>query len=208
MNWTNVVDLAELVSAVAALITVGLAFTELVSRSRAKKAAMAMDLYAEFLFVRQQARSAIGAAKSFARNSTTATAEVLASFAKVHEVPPEVFAALERVTKEGVSCFDCFSEKGKEYSTAIMDFTGNIGSLLRQINTYLRAYSAEDTRDAAAIQQACEQLEERYAQVHAQMDTANVILKDNLKKTNRYSEWYLVILFLIIVVLLTINFVL
>ena len=75
MNWTNIVNLAELVSAVAALITVGLAFTELLSRSKAKKAAMAMDLYAEFLFVRQQVTVAMGVAKSFADHYGTATDE-------------------------------------------------------------------------------------------------------------------------------------
>ena len=208
MNWMNVVNLAELVSAVAALITVGLAFTELLSRSKAKKAAMAMDLYAEFLFARQQTKSAMGAVKSFVNHYATATPEELSSFAQAHRVHPEVFATLEKVTKEGVSSFDCFSKQGKQYSTVIMECTGNLQSLLSQINTFLKAYGDDRVRDAVKVQAAYEQIEELHRQVCADMESATVILKENLKKTNRYSEWYLIILFFIIVALLTINFML
>ena len=208
MNWTNVVDLAELVSATAALITVGLAFTELVSRGKAKKAAMAMDLYAEFLFVRQQAKSAVGAANSFTNHYSAATAEELAAFAEANLVRPEVFAALEKVTKEGVSSFDCFSKQGKQYSTVVMECTGSLQSLLNQVNTFLQAYAADEERDEAKVQAAYEQIEAMHRQVHANLESAAAILKENLKKTNRYSEWYLIILFAIIVALLTINFML
>ena len=208
MNWTNIVNLAELVSAVAALITVGLAFTELISRGKAKKAAMAMDLYAEFLFARQQTSSAIGAAKSFTNHYATASAEELATFAAMNRVRPEVFAALEKVTKEGISSFDCFSKQGKQYSTVIMECTGSLQSLLNQANTFLQAYAADEVRDTAKVQAAYEQIEEMHRQAYAKMESAAVILKDNLKRTNRYSEWYLIILFVIIVALLTINFML
>lgn len=208
MNWTNVVNLAELVSAVAALITVGLAFTELLSRSKTKKAAMAMDLYAEFLFVRQQVKTAMGVAKSFASHYGTATDEELVSFAQANKVPQEVFTALEKVTKEGVSSFDCFSKKGKQYSTVIMECTGSIQSLLRHVNAYLEAYSTDKTRNEAKVQAAYEEMVEKHHQVYANMESASLILKDNLQKTNRYSEWYLIILFIVIVTLLTINFML
>ena len=204
----DIANIAELVSAFAAFLTVGLAFVELSTRSKAKKADLAMDIYSDFLHIKQQLEYAVENVRSYVHNIDRCSEAELIAFVQTHAVDPSVFSIIQKLTKESISSFDCLSAKGKDNSKLIIDFSGGVTDLLLFINAFFKANAHGGPYDIEKIQKSYQHVSSTYQKLLPGIDIAGDVLKSNLKKTHSNSKLYLTVLIITAVILLFICFVL
>ncbi len=208
MNITHIADIAELLSAFAAILTVGLAFIELTFRSKAKRADIAMNIYADFLYTKQQLAYAVGSVQSFARNVGRCSETVLISFCRTHAIDPSIFTTIHTLTKESITNAERLTQKEKTRSKLVLDLSGKTTDLLLYINAFFQAYAAGGPYDSADIEKSCQHVTATYEELLPQLEAAGSVLKTNLKKMHSSSNLYISVLLVAAVVLLGICFLL
>ena len=191
----NIIEVAEFLSAYAALMTVFLAFAELSSRAKTKKADTAMSIYADYLYVAQQISYLMGSAESFSEKCGNLTAEQMKAYAKTHMAEKSLFGMIHRIENESVSGFNYQTEEGKSNSQVILSYVGQANNLLTFLNTFYQSVLDEPNPDAEFIRQTYAQLEHRYNNETLASVAAGELLKRNLKKLRNNSNAYLICLF-------------
>ncbi len=201
-NIETLADFAELVSAVAAILTVILAAIELYNRGKDKRAEVSMDIYSDFLLVKQQLQYAVDNVKSFSRNVTRCTDAELTAFVRAHHISPSVFTTIQKLSKQSISSFDCLKAEGKAMSILILDMSIDITDLLLYINTFFQANAHGGPYDAEKIKGRCQYVLATHQKLLPTLDAVGENLKKNLKKTRSRSNNYLIILFVVLALLL------
>lgn len=206
LSIASITDVAELISAFAAILTVGLAFVELSSRSKAKKADLAMDIYSDYLHIKQQLIYAVENVGSYAQNIAAYTELELSAFVQTHNIDSSVFATIQKLSKESISSFECLKDEGKRNSKLILDFCAGVTDLLLYINAFFKANSHGGPYDIEKIKKSHRYVLTTYQKLIPSIDTAGETLNKNLIKTHSRSNLYLATLFLAAVVCLLICF--
>ena len=190
----NITDVAELLSALAAFLTVALAFVELFSRSRIKKADTAIDIYADFLHLVQQLQFAQRTAATFAEKCTALSPTERISYAKTHIITPETLTLMQKFEKDCISNFDYTSDVGKTNSSAILEFTSAATSFAVSVNTYYQFILDGKDYSTELIRAHRKNVDLSYDKLNSSLETAGELLRRNLKKTHNTSTLYLIVL--------------
>lgn len=199
---TNIQPIAELVSAIAAVTTVGLASIELYSRSKAKKAEMAMDIYSRYLFVAQQMEYAVENVKMLSQNAVNMSISECKAFAKTHLPDASLVTEVREIEVSSVKNSDFIHEEGKVHSQQIMDFTGKAMNLFVTINTFYTMVVENDTITTEEIAEKAKRVLVMYEQMTEILASAGVLLHKNLRKLSNHSNIYLVALLVLAAVFL------
>ncbi|MBQ9929629.1 MAG: hypothetical protein IJO72_02480 [Oscillospiraceae bacterium] len=201
-NIETLADFAELVSAVAAILTVILAAIELYNRGKDKRAEVSMDIYSDFLLVKQQLQYAADNVKSFSRNVSHCTDAELTAFVRAHHISPSVFTTIQKLSKQSISSFDCLKAEGKETSTLILNLSIDVTDLLLYINTFFQANAHGGPYDAEKIDGRSQYVASTYQKLLPALDVVGETLHKNLIKTRGRSNTYLTVLFVVLALLL------
>ena len=202
LSMANIADIAELMSALAAILTVGLAFVELSTRSKAKKADMAMSIYSDYLHIKQQLQYAVENVGSYAKNIQRCSPAELTAFVQTHSVDSSVFTLLHTLSKESISSFECLKDEGKNNSKIVLDFCTGVTDLLLYINTFFKSNAQSAPCDIQRIEQSHQYVLSAYEKLLPNVDAAGEILNKNLIKTHSRSRLYLAVLLVAAVVFL------
>lgn len=190
----SLAEIAEILSAFAAFFTVSLAVVELSSRKKIKKADVAMDMYAEFLYIIQQYNYALGNAEALSSKYARMTLTERQSFAKTHLIPKEIFAYIQTFEQSCLCNFDFTTKDAKENSTQILEFSGKIHNFLTSVNTFYQTVLEDESYSAESVKNNTEYLVKEYNAILTNSDITGNILRKNLKKTHDFSNIYLLCL--------------
>ena len=187
----NLAEIAEVLSAFAAFFTVSLAVVELSSRKKIKKADVAMDMYAEFLYIIQQYNYALGNAEALASKYDRMSLTERQSFARTHIIPNDIFIYIQNFEQNCLCNFDFTAKDSKEKSTQILEFSGKIHNFLTSINTFYQTVLEDESYSAESVKYNTEYLIREYNSILTNSDITGDILRKNLKKTHDFSNAYL-----------------
>lgn len=196
----NIQVIAELLSALAAFVTVGMACIELYSRSSSKKAETAIDIYAEFLFVNQQLQYAIRNIYRLLESSDTLTDGEIKAFAKTHIIDAEIISKIQKIENTSITNSNYTTEQGKVNSTHILDFIGNAINLIVNINTFYAMVMENEIIDIDNLKEKATRIFDEYEKLDDSLKQTEIILNKNLKKLHNSSNMYLLLLFALSIV--------
>ena len=188
---------AEILSAYAAIITVALAISELSARSKAKKADVAIEIYANFLFIIQQLQYAVENVVRLCKECSVLTTTEQQSFAKTHYIDSSLASKAEHVETAAITCFNYTTEEGKNNSKLIIDFIGKANNLISIINTFYSTVENHTLLDEEWFNSRCTIVLNMFDELKYLEESCNSLLKKNLKTYHNSSIVYLVTLLLI-----------
>lgn len=204
----NLVDFAQLLSAVAACLTVILAFIELSSRSKLKRADVAMDMYADFLNITQRLNYIQNGVSAFVSNYHHLTKEERLAYAKSHLPDEELYSLIQKFERDCVSSFEAKKDGSKKDGSYIIEHSGIASNVLLMVKTI---YQHE--LDGGIYTE--EKLSDRLGRVNKYFEELNchesvilALLFKNVKKCHNTSNIYLItlicsaIIFLLVCMLL------
>ena len=196
----NMQSIAEILSALAALITMGLACVELCSRSASKKAEAAIDIYAEYLFVRQQLDYAVSNVSKLCGTTKSFTEQEVKAFAKSHMLDSSLLVSLQKIENIGIKTFNPRKEQGQDNARMLLDLTGQAMNLAASVNAFFTAVAEEPAVDHKRIGENAGKIQAEYDTLKESWDATGDVLKKNLKVSHNLS--YLYIAFLLCLVCL------
>ena len=191
----NVQVIAELLSALAAFVTVGMACIELYSRSSSKKAETAIDVYAEFLFIVQQLKYAVRSIDKLIENLGTLTVEEIKAFAKTHIIDAELISKIQKIENTSIKNINYKKEQGKVNSQQILDFIGNAINLIVIINTFYTMVIENESIEFENLKEKTTNVWNEYNKMNDSLKQTEKILNKNLKKLHNNSNIYICLLF-------------
>lgn len=194
--------IAELLSAVAAFITVGLAIIELANRSKAKKADVAIVIYSNYLFAAQQIGYMVSNVETLAGNCKNMSVGDQKAFAKAHLIDPSLPAVLQKIENEFVSNTNYNTEEGKRNSIMILNYTGSASNLILTVNTFYTMLIENESMPPEQIINYYDRIKATYAQINTTAPDVEEMLRKNLKTLHNHSNIYIVSLFVATVLFL------
>lgn len=192
----NIVEIAEFVSAFAALMTVSLATIELSARSKTKKAEDAISIYSDYLHIKQQLDYYVNSTHTFTDNISKYEAIELCTFAQTHIIPKSLFDMVCNIEKQSICNFDYSSKSGKSNSTHILNFSSQTNNLMISVNTFYKAYLNDPNCSAESISNNQAHIDDLYKEAYDTVEQTGEMLRGNLKKLHNHSNTYLAFLFL------------
>lgn len=186
----DIINIAELLSAYAALMTVTLAVAELASRSKTKKAEKAIEIYSDYLNIVQQLDYIIGSAGSLVKKGSGLTNVERKSYAKTHMASKDLVSLVYKVEKESIKSFGSKS-KNKEDVKNIIEISGFIANIITSTNTFYQAILDDDNISEESIRLNYQVLFDSYQEKVDLLGVASVYLSSKLKETKESSNLYL-----------------
>lgn len=195
-------DIAELLSAFAAFITVGLAAIELYSRRKSNNADIAIETYSDYLFVEQQICYAVSSATRFAQDAGKAITE-LVPYASTHVIDQSLRDKIYEIQKNSICCSNYNSAAGKRNASAIMECAGASLDLITMINTFYTTIAAGNVT-VEWINENVSYIIDGFEVVKEKSRDVVPILNSHVKKYHNFSNFYLIGLFIAMAVFMVI----
>lgn len=191
----KIVEIAELISALAALFTVSLAVFELANRKKLNSAAVAMDTYADFLHIKQITECALGSLESLANHAAALDTVELKAYARKHMLDPKDMALVPALEKRFVTNLNPLKDESQKVSKLAMELSSRISQLLANINTVYQLMLEQDTCPVELVKSHYDRLSAEYRQMAPDVTVAGRYLHDNLTQTHRNENMHLFVLF-------------
>ena len=189
----DIINIAELLSAYAALMTVTLAVAELASRSKAKKAEIAIEIYSDYLNAIQQLEYIVGSAGSLSQKCSELSKSELKSYAKTHIVSKDLISLVHKIEKDSIKYFGSKFKSNNE-AKQIIELSGYTTNIIILVNTFYQAILDNDNISADSIRTKYQYILDSYQNKVNLLEAARIYLSSNLKKTKDSSNFYLLFL--------------
>lgn len=198
----NFSEIAELIGAFAAFVTLGMAVVELILRNRIKKAEEAMDMYANYLIAEQQVKYVVENALSFIDkliNMTDFRKKVndCKAYAKAHMPDTSLVSLLQTVEKEGITVFD---KKQTDQPKRVLEAIGVTTNLVTVVSTFYQTILDKSGYEYSDLRHARELIEQELKSFEENNQAVKVILAGEVKTPKR-SAWTYVLVFFALTVL-------
>ena len=204
----NIKEFAELISAIAALITVFLASIELYSRSNVKKAEDAADVYSKFLIIEMQLNYAIESISNLTQRYKNFSSDELSSYAKSQLLDSTVPLMAQKIENCFIKNTNPKKESNKIKSQLVLDFTGKVTNLVKTINTFYSVIATKEMPSEDWIEQHGKEVVSEFKKMKDLIKNTQSLLNENLNKTHSFSKAYIISLPILAVVFLFICFIL
>lgn len=208
MKIVDIQAVAELLSALAAFVTIGLACIELYTRSNAKKAENAIEIYSEYLFVVQQLEYAVKNIENLEHNCKNLTTKEINAFVQNHKLDISLIHKIQKIENMSIMGYDYTKDEGQMNSQLILEFTGMTVNLINTINTFYTFLTETVENHTDWINKNAIRVYNGFEIASDTIKVTGDLLKQNLKKSHNMSNAYIVLLFTLSAIFLLICFLL
>ncbi|MBO5702003.1 MAG: hypothetical protein J6S71_06155 [Clostridia bacterium] len=144
--------IAELIGAFAALIAVALTVIELIFRNSTRKSDIAIEIYAEYLFIVQQIEYGVTNFRTLVTKFPNLNTAEINTYSKIHTIPRDFFDSIHDFEKIGI-CNTNYQKGGKDNSKLFIDFLGESSQMMNLLNSFYGIILDSDRLSQEALDQ-------------------------------------------------------
>lgn len=204
----EVIEIAELISAIATFFTVCLAIIELASRRRLKNAEEAIEAYTNYLIAEQQIKYLVSSALTFKEKCDKTNNKECKSYARAHIPDSSLLSLIQSVEKESITTFDSNKDEGKLNSIVVLEAAGAASNVVTAVSTFYQVILDNDTYQEKSVDKAFNIINDLNDKMTSLNLKVEEVLRKNLKNIHKSSNIYIITLVCFSLVFLSICIVL